>query len=184
MPRRLGCAASGSTQMPPPSRRGSGSLFGLQLGTFHPPSLFRRGCLKKGAADKQILGGGALGFELQDNAGVVCCRRHPGRTADRIVRSHRGGSGPSVDHAAPDCRPRCGHSQTRTRRAAPSGYGKHYLTALRAGPPFSWGVTSGGPPGGRSLSKLDYLSSSRTPTRAFKCQRTGPAQIARRIFAV
>ena len=27
------------------------------------------------------------------------------------------------------------------------------LTALRAGPPFSWGVTSGGPPGGRSLSK-------------------------------
>ena len=26
-------------------------------------------------------------------------------------------------------------------------------TALRAGPPFSWGVTSGGPPGGRSLSK-------------------------------
>ena len=28
-----------------------------------------------------------------------------------------------------------------------------YLTALRAGPPFSWGVTSGGPPGGRSLSK-------------------------------
>ena len=29
----------------------------------------------------------------------------------------------------------------------------HILTALRAGPPFSWGVTSGGPPGGRSLSK-------------------------------
>ena len=28
-----------------------------------------------------------------------------------------------------------------------------FLTALRAGPPFSWGVTSGGPPGGRSLSK-------------------------------
>ena len=28
-----------------------------------------------------------------------------------------------------------------------------HLTALRAGPPFSWGVTSGGPPGGRSLSK-------------------------------
>ena len=27
------------------------------------------------------------------------------------------------------------------------------LTALRAGPPFSWGVISGGPPGGRSLSK-------------------------------
>ena len=27
------------------------------------------------------------------------------------------------------------------------------LTALRAGPPFSWGVTSGGPPSGRSLSK-------------------------------
>ena len=27
------------------------------------------------------------------------------------------------------------------------------LTALRAGPPFSWGVTSGGPPGGRFLSK-------------------------------
>ena len=27
------------------------------------------------------------------------------------------------------------------------------LTALRARPPFSWGVTSGGPPGGRSLSK-------------------------------
>ena len=27
------------------------------------------------------------------------------------------------------------------------------LTALRAGPQFSWGVTSGGPPGGRSLSK-------------------------------
>ena len=27
------------------------------------------------------------------------------------------------------------------------------LTALRAGPPFSWGVTSEGPPGGRSLSK-------------------------------
>ena len=27
------------------------------------------------------------------------------------------------------------------------------LTALRAGPPFSWGVTSGGSPGGRSLSK-------------------------------
>ena len=27
------------------------------------------------------------------------------------------------------------------------------LTALRAGPPFSWGVTSGGPSGGRSLSK-------------------------------
>jgi len=27
------------------------------------------------------------------------------------------------------------------------------LTALRAGPPFSWGVTSGGPPEGRSLSK-------------------------------
>ena len=26
-------------------------------------------------------------------------------------------------------------------------------TALWAGPPFSWGVTSGGPPGGRSLSK-------------------------------
>ena len=31
-----------------------------------------------------------------------------------------------------------------------SGY---FLTALWAGPPFSWGVTSGGPPGGRSLSK-------------------------------
>ena len=33
---------------------------------------------------------------------------------------------------------------------------EHYtalLTALRAGSPFSWGVTSGGPPGGRSLSK-------------------------------
>ena len=28
-----------------------------------------------------------------------------------------------------------------------------FLTALRAGPPFSWDVTSGGPPGGRSLSK-------------------------------
>jgi len=28
-----------------------------------------------------------------------------------------------------------------------------WLTDLRAGPPFSWGVTSGGPPGGRSLSK-------------------------------
>ena len=28
-----------------------------------------------------------------------------------------------------------------------------FFTALRAGPPFSWGVTSGGPPGGRSLSK-------------------------------
>ena len=27
------------------------------------------------------------------------------------------------------------------------------LTALRAGPPFSWGLTSGGPPGGRSLAK-------------------------------
>ena len=27
------------------------------------------------------------------------------------------------------------------------------LTALRAGPPFSWGATSGGPPGRRSLSK-------------------------------
>ena len=27
------------------------------------------------------------------------------------------------------------------------------LTALRAGPPFSWGVTSGGPPGERPLSK-------------------------------
>ena len=27
------------------------------------------------------------------------------------------------------------------------------LTALRAGPPLSWGVTSGGPPGGWSLSK-------------------------------
>ena len=26
-----------------------------------------------------------------------------------------------------------------------------FLTALRAGPPFSWGVTSGGPPGGRSI---------------------------------
>ena len=30
---------------------------------------------------------------------------------------------------------------------------RRFLTALRAGPPFSWGVTSGGPPGGRSLSK-------------------------------
>jgi len=28
-----------------------------------------------------------------------------------------------------------------------------FLTALRAGPPLSWGVTSGGPPGGRSFSK-------------------------------
>ena len=28
-----------------------------------------------------------------------------------------------------------------------------FLTALRAGPPFSWGVTSGGPAGGRSFSK-------------------------------
>ena len=27
-------------------------------------------------------------------------------------------------------------------------------TALRAGPPFSWGVTSGGPPGGRSIRLL------------------------------
>ena len=36
---------------------------------------------------------------------------------------------------------------TTTKRASDS------LTALRAGPPFSWGVTSGGPPGGRSLSK-------------------------------
>jgi len=27
-------------------------------------------------------------------------------------------------------------------------------TALRAGPPFSWGVTSGGPPGGRSIIEL------------------------------
>ena len=34
-----------------------------------------------------------------------------------------------------------------------SGMPLDLLTALRAGPPFSWGVTSGGPPGGRSLSK-------------------------------
>ena len=34
-----------------------------------------------------------------------------------------------------------------------SSYQATLLTALRAGPPFSWGVTSGGPPGGRSLSK-------------------------------
>ena len=40
-------------------------------------------------------------------------------------------------------------------RHSPSclGFWEAFLTALRAGPPFSWGVTSGGPPGGRSLSK-------------------------------
>ena len=41
--------------------------------------------------------------------------------------------------------------------AMPTGEGDEgghfFLTALRAGPPFSWGETSGGPPGGRSLSK-------------------------------
>jgi len=89
-----------------------------------PLNIFRLGCIKKGATDKQILGGGALGFELQYIAGVVLCCRHPGRTADRTVQSHRGGPSPSVDRAAPDCRPRCGHPQTRRRRAAPSGCGK------------------------------------------------------------
>ena len=40
------------------------------------------------------------------------------------------------------------------RAAAASELLADLLTALRAGPPFSWGVTpSGGPPGGRSLSK-------------------------------
>jgi len=52
-------------------------------GDLPPPHhIFRRGCVKKGAADEHIFGGGALGFELQDNAGLILCCRHPGRTAD------------------------------------------------------------------------------------------------------
>jgi len=43
----------------------------------------------------------------------------------------------------------CGQTLPGVPRKAPLSL----LTALRAGPPFSWGVTSGGPPGGRSLSK-------------------------------
>jgi len=78
--------------------------------------IFRRGCVKKGAADKQILGGGALGLELQGNAGVVLCCRHPGRTADRTVQSHRGGPSPSVDRAAPDLTAGRGVSTPSTRR--------------------------------------------------------------------
>ena len=48
-----------------------------------------------------------------------------------------------------DFLPRRGHGPSRNR----ANFYFYFLTVLRAGPPFSWGVTSGGPPGGRSLSK-------------------------------
>jgi len=52
---------------------------------------------------------------------------------------------------------RGGKSLSRFRGALSSSSFEYqqseFLTALRAGPPFSWGVTSGGAPGGRALSK-------------------------------
>ena len=45
------------------------------------------------------------------------------------------------------------HKTTQSSSAFGISSDFKFLTALRAGPPFSWGVTSGGPPGGRSLSK-------------------------------
>ena len=43
------------------------------------------------------------------------------------------------------------------------------LTALRADPPFSWGVTSRGPPGGRSLSK----DGTRADSAKYFCRLVG-----------
>ena len=100
-------------------------------GDLPPPVTFSvEDVLKRVRRTNRSSAGGALGLELQDNAGVVLRCRHPCRTADcrtadRTVQSHRGGPSPSDDRAASDCRLRCGHPQTRRRRASPSGCGKH-----------------------------------------------------------